>query len=61
MTPFGIAFDTETDGLQATRLHCAVLEDGTEITDENDLADYFSVKGEFACHNLCRYDVPTLE
>lgn len=57
---FGLAFDCETDGLQATRLHCLVLEDRV-VTKIDVVKDIFTEQGEFACHNLHRYDVPTLE
>jgi len=60
-------FDVEGDGLEATRLHCLAWEDFTgDNGDASTYADMCHLLGDtkrniLVGHNICRWDIPTLE
>ena len=56
-------FDIETDGLDATKIHCLVGYDGKEyvrLTDYNDILDYLITADVLIGHNIIRFDIPVL-
>ena len=56
--------DIETDGIQATRIHCMVLDNGTTFTyygDMQEFLDSLTSEDRIIGHNFQRYDKPTLE
>jgi DNA polymerase III epsilon subunit-like protein len=65
-----LAFDIETDGIVATKVHCIVAIDVTTReqfiyrSDKGDLdgfRDLISEPCELIGHNILGYDIPTLE
>lgn len=57
-------FDIETDGLNATKIHCLAVNDGEEVfgTYDYDEMRVFLEDAEYlVCHNAIRFDIPTLE
>lgn len=56
--------DIETDGIEATRIHCMVLDNGTTFTyygDMQEFLDSLTAEDRIIGHNFQRYDKPTLE
>lgn len=54
-------FDIETDGLDATKIHCLVGYDGKEyvrITDYIAMHDWLSTADVLIGHNIIRFDIP---
>jgi len=57
-------FDIETDGLNATKIHCLVYErDGKFIalTDYDDMRNFLLNEKVLIGHNIILFDIPTLE
>ena len=60
-------FDIETDGIDATRMHCfsRCLEDGSDMVTYRTLeevVEFLSQKDlTLVGHNIIRYDIPTIE
>ena len=57
-------FDVEADGLDATKIHCLVYGKGkgtVSITDYNGMKEFLLKADTLIGHNICRYDIPTLE
>jgi DNA polymerase I-like protein with 3'-5' exonuclease and polymerase domains len=58
--------DIETDGIEATKIHCLVFYDINtkvlqHITDYDEIREYLSKEETLIIHNGIRYDKPTLE
>jgi len=51
-------FDIETDGIEATKIHCIVVN-GNEV--DKDFFTSLTEKDTLIGHNICRYDIPVLE
>lgn len=54
-------FDIETDGLQATKIHCLSSKCKDTFTSYDDMRIYFNTAKELIGHNIIRYDLPTAE
>jgi hypothetical protein len=56
--------DIETDGIEATKIWCLVVDDGTVLTSHDDMRDWcnnLTDSDRIIGHNFQRYDKPTLE
>jgi len=60
-----VIFDIETDGLQATKLHCLVDSKGRKLTTDDSIRgwclDRLEAGDTVVGHNIIGYDLPTLE
>lgn len=57
-------FDIETDGLEATKIHCLVYYSQGEyvsVTSYDRMRDFFTSEAVLIGHNIIRYDIPTVE
>ena len=59
----GTVFDVEGDGLKATKLHCLSVNTGKikSTTDYNNMRKFFTRATVLVGHNICRWDIPTVE
>ncbi len=60
----GSVFDIETDGLNATKIHCMSVQTKKGVistTNYDDMRKFLSNANTLVGHNIIRYDVPTLE
>lgn len=59
-----VVFDIEADGFNATKIHCLSVKQGKikSTTDYSNMAKFFSNPANVLIgHNICRYDIPTIE
>lgn len=57
-------FDIEADGLDATKIHCLSVWTGNVLkstSDYDDMRKFFAKADILIGHNICRYDIPTVE
>lgn len=59
----GTVFDVEGDGLKATKLHCLSVNTGKikSTTDYDNMRKFFTKADVLVGHNICRWDIPTVE
>lgn len=57
-------FDIETDGFDATKIHCLSFTEGDIVVSTTDYAEMkaaLCAAGKIIGHNIIRYDLPVLE
>lgn len=56
-----VVFDIETDGLEATKVHCLSHNTGPTLTDDGGISKFLTLGHTYIGHNIQRYDIPTIK